>query len=398
LLLIRAADHVIDLGPGAGALGGRIVAQGKPDEIIKAQTVTGKWLQDDTLRPPVKRKGLENWTNLRRRRKPRGWMEIKGARSHNLCGEDVRLPLEMLIGVCGVSGSGKSTLLVDTLGLALVKKSHTSSFAREPLKPGEHESIESAPRRALIVDQSRKGIRSPAVFLELKKLVQGIYANSDDAQALGLDEEALSKRCSACGGEGQIRFDMGFLPDEFVQCEICRGTGYRPEAWDIRYKGVALPEISSMTLDEVYELFKNEERIAKTLNVVRQVGLGYLVWDQPAYTLSGGEAQRLRIAKEMCKKTENHTLYILDEPTVGLHMEDVARLVDVLNILVDAGHTVVVVEHHLHVLVNCDWLIELGPGGGPDGGRIIAEGPPEKVAEMKTPTAPYLLRAVEGKP
>jgi excinuclease ABC subunit A len=398
LLLIRAADHVIDLGPGAGVLGGRIVAQGKPDEIIKAQTVTGRWLQGDKLRPPLRRRGLESWTSSKRQRNLQGWMEIRGARAHNLCGEDVRLPLGTLIGVCGVSGSGKSTLLVDTLGLALVRKSHTSSFAREPLKPGEHESIEGAPGRALVVDQSRKGIRSPAIFLELTKLVQRIYANSDDAQALGLDEETLNKRCSACRGKGQIRIDMGFLPDEYVQCETCRGTGHRPEAWDIRYKGVSLPEISSMTLDEVCELFKDEERIANTLNVVRQVGLGYLMWDQPAYTLSGGEAQRLKIAKELCKKTEPHTLYILDEPTVGLHMEDVARLVDVLNRLVDTGHTVVVVEHHLHLLANCDWLIELGPGGGPDGGRIIAEGPPEKVAKMKTPTGPYLLRVLEGKP
>ena len=397
LLLIRAADHVIDLGPGAGALGGEIVAEGKPNEIIKANTITGRWLQDETLRLTPKRKSLQDWIRPNQRRKPLGWMEIKGARAHNLCGDDVQLPMGTLIGVCGVSGSGKSTLLIDTLGRALVKKLHTSSFAREPIEPGEHDSIENAPKRAFIVDQSRRGVRSPAIFLGLTKPMQKIYSDSDDSQTLGLDESALYKRCSACKGHGQIRIDMGFLPDEYVECETCKGTGYRPEAWEVRHKGIALPEISAMTLDEVYELFNDEEQITNPLNVVRQVGLDYLVWNQPAYTLSGGEVQRLKIVKELCKKTENQTLYILDEPTVGLHMEDVSRLVEVLNQLVDAGHTVVVVEHHPHLLANCDWLIELGPGGGPEGGRIIAKGSPEEVAKMNTPTAPYLREVLEMK-
>jgi len=328
---------VIDLGPGAGALGGKIVAEGKPDEIMKTNTVTGKWLQNDTLRLASKKRSLQDWICQKKRRKPQGWMEIKGARAHNLRGENVQLPLGTLIGVCGVSGSGKSTLLIDTLGRALVKKSHTSSFAREPLEPGEHDSIENAPKRAFLVDQSRRGIRSPAIFLRLTKPVQKIFAGSDDAQALGLDEHTLSKRCSACKGRGRIRIDMGFLPDEHVECETCIGTGYRPEAWEVRYKGVALPEINAMTLNEVYELFKDEEWIAKPLDVVRQVGLGYLVWNQPAYTLSSGEVQRLKIARELYKKTQDQTLYIFDEPTVGLHMEDVAQLVEVLNQLVNTG-------------------------------------------------------------
>ncbi|MGD8506570.1 MAG: ATP-binding cassette domain-containing protein [Candidatus Bathyarchaeota archaeon] len=394
LLLIRAADHVIDLGPGAGALGGEIVAEGAPDEIVEANTVTSKWLQDDTLRLTPKKRSLQGWIWPNQRRKPQGWMEIRGARANNLRGEHVKLPLGTLIGVCGVSGSGKSTLLIDTLGRALVKKSHSSSFAREPVQPGAHDSIKNAPQRAFIVDQSLKGIRSPAIFLGLIKPVQRIYADSDDAQALGMDDRVLSKRCSVCGGRGRIRIVMGFLPDEYVECETCRGTGYQPEAWEVRFKGVALPEINAMTLDEVCELFKDEDRIAKPLNVARQVGLGYLVWNQPAYTLSSGEVQRLKIAKELYKRTENHTLYISDEPTVGLHMEDVAQLVEVLNQLVDAGHTVVVVEHHPHVLANCDWLIELGPSGGPEGGKVIAEGSPEEVARMGTPTAPYLRKVL----
>jgi excinuclease ABC subunit A len=191
---------------------------------------------------------------------------------------------------------------------------------------------------------------------------------------------------------------MGFLPDEYVECETCKGTGHLPEAWEVRYKGVALPEIGAMILDEAYELFKDETRIANPLNVARQVGLGYLVWNQPDYTLSGGEIQRLKIAKELYKKPEDQTLYILDEPTVGLHMEDVARLVQVLNQLVNAGHTVVVVEHHPHVLASCDWLVELGPGGGPRGGKVIAKGTPEEVAKMDTPTAPYLREVLEARP
>ena len=398
LLLIRAADYVIDLGPGAGALGGRIVAEGKPETIIKANTITGKWLKDDRLRRAPRAESLHDWVLLGQRRKPQSWIEIKGARANNLRGENVLLPLATLTGVCGVSGSGKSTLLIDTLGRALVKKTHTSSFAREPIEPGRHDSIENAPKRAFVVDQSRKGIRSPAVFLGLTKPLLEVYADSDDAQALGLDEQTLGKGCSACGGSGRIRIDMGFLPDEYVECETCKGTGHLPEAWEVRYKGVALPDVGAMTLDEVYELFKDEMRIANALNVARQVGLGYLVWNQPDYTLSGGEIQRLKIAKELYKKPEDQTLYILDEPTVGLHMEDVARLVQVLNQLVNAGHTVVVVEHHPHVLASCDWLVELGPGGGPRGGKVIAKGTPEEVAKMDTPTAPYLREVLEARP
>ncbi len=396
LLFVRAADHIIDLGPGAGALGGKIVAQGKTDDIIKANTATGKWLQDDKLRPTPK-KSLQDWAWQNQRRRPQSWMKIKGARANNLRGENVQLPLGTLVGICGVSGSGKSTLVIDTLGRALVRKLHTSSFAREPLEPGEHDAIENTPKRTFIVDQSSRGIRSPAIFLGLIKPMQKIYADSDDAQALGLDERSLSKRCSACRGRGLIRIDMGFLPDEYVECETCKGTGYHPEAWDVRFKDLALPQINAMTLDEVYEIFKDEEQISKPLSAARRVGLGYLVWDQPAYTLSGGEVQRLKIAKELYKNAENKTLYILDEPTVGLHMEDVARLVGVLKQLVDQGHTVVVVEHHLHLLASCDWLVELGPGGGPEGGKIVANGPPEEVAKMSTPTAPYLREVLEVK-
>ncbi len=388
LLLIRAADFVIDMGPGAGAAGGRIVAQGAPRDIVDAGTRTGRWLRHD-FRSPEMRDFLQKRVGNGRRR-PAGWMTLRGARGHNLRGQDVAIPLGTLAGVCGVSGSGKSTLIIETLGRVLVRRMHTSSLAREPLEPEPHDTVENAPQRAYLVDQSRRGIRSPASFLGLIKPLLRIYADSDDAHALGLDERGLGQRCSACKGRGRIRIDMGFLPDEFVECETCGGTGYRPEAWDVRVNGVALPEVNALTLEQVLELFRSETGIAKPLSIARDVGLGYLVWSQPAYTLSGGEVQRLRIADELRRQAPHPTLYILDEPTVGLHMDDVVRLIKVLNHLVDAGHSVLVVEHHAHVLAACDWLIELGPGGGPDGGSIIAAGTPEAVAGMDTPTAPFL--------
>jgi len=384
LLMIRAADHVIDIGPGSGALGGEAVAEGRPADISRTKSVTGKWLQSDSP-------GFSAREERPSRRKARDWMIIRGARENNLRGGTVRFPQGTLTGVCGVSGSGKSTLLIDTLGRILVKKSHTSSLAREPVDPGAYDSIENTPLKTFIIDQSRREIRRPATFLGLVKPLLRVYAESDDARALGLDERELGARCSACGGGGWVRIEMGFLPDEYVECETCRTTGYRPEAWDVRVAGVALPEVNAMTLDEVYEHFRGEERITNPLRLVREVGLGYLVWSQSAQALSGGEAQRLKIAKELHKKAKDSTLYILDEPTVGLHMSDVARLIDVLNRLVDAGHTVVIVEHHPHVLAACDWLIELGPGGGPAGGKVIATGTPEKLVEKDTPTRPYLL-------
>jgi excinuclease ABC subunit A len=377
-MLIQAADHVIDMGPGSGAAGGQVIAQGSPAEIVKGQTLTGKWLRNEALQLSHKPQKSE------------GWMVIRGARANNLRGEDVRFPLGTLTGICGVSGSGKSTLLMDTLGRALVKKSHSTSFSHEPFEPGEHDGIDNAPNRAFLVDQARRGISSPAKYLGLEKPLLRIYADSDDAQALGLTQKNLKQRCSACRGQGMIRIEMGFLPDEWLECETCQGTGYRQEAWEVSVDGIALPEVNAMTVDEVYQHFKHDEKLASRLAVLLRVGLGYLVWNQSAYTLSGGEVQRLKIAKELIKKTRQKTLYILDEPTVGLHLADVARLVEVLNQLAEAGHTVLAVEHHPHLLAACDWLVELGPVGGPEGGRVIANGTPEQVAGMGTPTAPYL--------
>jgi excinuclease ABC subunit A len=384
--LIGSADYLVDMGPGAGTSGGEVVAAGTPDAVRQTGTLTARWLRGD-LRSDVQRE----------RRPAQGWMTIRGTRAHNLRGETVRLPKGTLVGVCGVSGSGKSTLMIETVGRALVPKKQTTSVASMPIDPGEHDAIEGAPARAVLVDQSKTGVRSPAHFLGVTKQVHKLYAQSEDAQVLGLDDKALGQRCSVCGGSGTTTLDMGFLPNVHVPCETCRGTGYRPEAWQVRLHGVALPDCFGLTIDEVHDRFgADASTLAAKLATARDVGLGYLVLRQPGYALSGGEAQRLKIAYELYRRTRSKTLYILDEPTVGQHLEDVARLTAVLHRLVDQGHSVVVVEHHTHLLAACDWLVELGPGGGPDGGHVIAAGTPETVAAGKTPTATYLREVLHG--
>ncbi len=381
-LLIRSGDYIVDMGPGAGVEGGRVVAKGALSQIIRSGGITGKWLKKDSLR-------LSSYDNIFRRRKPEEWIIIKGARENNLKGETVKIPKGVLTGICGVSGSGKSTLLIDTIGRALAKTG-SSLVSKTSFDPGKYDSIENQPAKTIIIDQVKRDVRNPAIFLGLNMAMLKIYADTDDAHSLGIGEKELMTPCSVCNGSGGITIDMGFLPDEFVECEMCRGTGFPPEAWEVHYRGVPLPEVNKMTLDEVYAHFIDEMTISRQLKIVREVGLGYLVWQQPGYTLSGGEAQRIKIVKELQKKANEPALYILDEPTLGLHMEDISRLLDVLNRLVDAGHTVAIVEHHPHVLFACDWLIELGPGGGPDGGKIIAVGTPEDVIRKNTPTSPYL--------
>jgi len=315
---------------------------------------------------------------------------VRGARAHNLAGETVRLPLGVLVGVCGVSGSGKSTLMIDTIGRALAPSKQTTSVAYEPVAPGQHDAIEGAPARAVLLDQGRTGVHSPAAFLELSGPLRSLFAESEDARALGLGAEALTANCSACDGRGLVTLDMGFLPDVHVACETCRGTGYPPEAWQVRLHGLALPELLGLTIDRAAGLFAGHPPVSRVLHAAQALGLGYLVLRQPGWALSGGEAQRLKIARELTKGKAAGALYILDEPSLGQHPEDIGRLMGVLNRLVDAGASVMVVEHHPYVLAGCDWLVELGPGGGPEGGRVIASGTPEAVAAGETPIAPYL--------
>ncbi len=381
-VIIRKADHIIDLGPGAGIEGGYVVAEGAFDEVAKRDTVTGAWLRGKKM-------------GVREHMPPKGWMVVRGPRENNLKGEDAFIPLGVLVGVCGVSGSGKSTLLIDTVGRVLAPKKQTTSVAREPVKPGAHDALEGAPERVLLVDQTRQGINSPAVFLGVAPLLQKMYAESEDAKASGVNLKQLGRLCSVCDGSGAIKMDMGFLPTVYTPCDACEGTGYLPEAWDVRVQGVTLPELDGLTIDEVCELFKDHSTVSRLLKAAQDVGLGYLVLRQPGYTLSGGEAQRLKIARELCGSVPENSLYILDEPTIGQHLEDVSRLIGVLQKLVDAGHSVIVIEHNPYVLAACDWLIELGPGGGPEGGHIVATGTPEEVAKGDTPTAFYVREVLE---
>ncbi|UCE09925.1 MAG: ATP-binding cassette domain-containing protein [Candidatus Thorarchaeota archaeon] len=383
--VIRAADEIIDMGPSSGKSGGSIVAQGTPSNIQMSDTLTAEWLKGERH---IDLKGP--------RRTPLSWMTVKGAREHNLQNLTVEIPLGVLTGICGVSGSGKSTLMIDTLGRELAPKKFSTSVSYEILEPGEHDKVEGRPHRTVLLDQGRKGIRSPGQALGLFKPLLSIFSESEDAYALGVDLKTLAEPCSVCEGRGRIRTDMGFLPDVFSSCEICNGTGRSPEAWDIRVKGISLPELNYLTLGEINELFGYDEEISKKIQAAIDVGLDYLVLHQPSVTLSGGEIQRLKIAQELSKTNKIGTLFILDEPTVGQHMEDVGRLIGVLDHLVSEGNSVVVVEHHPHILAACDWLIELGPVGGPNGGRVIATGTPETVSKMNTPTSPYLTQVLEG--
>ncbi|MEM5775452.1 MAG: hypothetical protein AAGU05_10665, partial [Anaerolineaceae bacterium] len=334
-------------------------------------------------------------------REPAGWMEISGARANNLKGQTVRIPLGVLAGVCGVSGSGKSTLVTDTLARALAPRKQTTSVAYEPVEPGQHDAILNAPTRTLLVDQSRAGVVSPASFLGLEPLLRKLFANSSTARCLGIDETRLGRNCQVCGGRGSETVDMGFLPALHIPCETCRGTGYQAEAWQVEVDGLALPQLSALTLEEIHQWFTHQPaapesaQILRILQPVLQVGLGYLVLNQPGRALSGGEVQRLKIAAEISRPGVKGTLYILDEPTIGQHLADVHRLTGVLHRLVQDGNSVLVVEHHAHLLASCDWLIELGPGGGPDGGYVIAAGTPAALAAQGTPTAPWLCELLQ---
>jgi excinuclease ABC subunit A len=383
-MLIKAADHLIDLGPGAGINGGQIIAEGKPEDFEKYNTITANWLS-----------GKKRFKILRKRREPTKWLTITGAKGNNLKGDIVKIPHGLLVGVCGVSGSGKSTLIIDTIGRVLAPKKHTTSVAYEPINPEKYEKVIGKLAHTIIIDQSKVHISNPMRYLGLDKPLLKIFVESEDAHSLELTEKDLKKKCTACRGYGIIKTDMGFLPDIINTCEICNGTGYSKEAWQVKVKGVSLPEINFFTIDEVYNLFEKESELIKKLEIIREVGLGYLMINQPVFSLSGGEAQRMKIAKELSRNTLTKTLYILDEPTVGQHLEDISHLIQVLQKFVEKGHTVIIIEHHPYLLASCDWLIELGPGGGPEGGYIIAEGTPEQIASGNTPTAVYIKQALE---
>jgi excinuclease ABC subunit A len=386
---IRHADYVVDMGPGAGVHGGHVVACGTPEDIMRApDSLTGQYLTG--LRqiplPARRRKGKRGKT-----------LTVRGARSNNLQSIDVSLPLGTFTCVTGVSGGGKSSLIIETLWKAVARRLHGS---REI--PGLHDAIEGIEHLDKVVDINQSPIgrtprSNPATYTGAFTPIRDWFAGLPEARARGYAPGRFSfnvkgGRCEACQGDGVIKIEMHFLPDVYVQCDICRGQRYNRETLEVGYRGKSIAGVLDMTVDEGAEFFKAVPAIRDKLVTLQQVGLGYIKIGQPATTLSGGEAQRVKLAKELARRATGKTLYILDEPTTGLHFDDVRKLLDVLQALVEQGNTVVVIEHNLEVIKTADWIIDLGPHGGAGGGLIVAEGTPETVAEQADSyTGQYLV-------
>jgi excinuclease ABC subunit A len=377
-VLIRAADTIIELGPGPGRGGGQLIDPASDASVTRA-LLSGRLRA--TPRMP--------------RRQPGGWMRVVGARENNLRGADIRIPLGVQAGVCGVSGAGKSSLVVDTIGLALAPPKMTTGVAwRERIEAGACDAIDGAPARVVVCDQSRAAVTSAGSHLGIVDALRAAYADSEAAAAAGLSRPDLSHGCDACKGRGSWSEGMSFLPSVVQGCEACGGTGYRFEVASLMLRGRTLPDTERLSLQELAAEWGDVPAVGRACDAALRLGLGYLVVRQPGWSLSGGEAQRLKLARELARKATAPTLYLLDEPTVGLHAIDVARLTRALDEVVTAGHTVLVAEHDPQLLASCDWLIELGPGAGPDGGLVIFEGTPEELARTGTRTAPFVLAAL----
>jgi excinuclease ABC subunit A len=385
---IRRADHVIDLGPGAGAHGGYLVAQGSPDEIAASKdSLTGRYIAGE-LKIEIPRS----------RRSPNGKaVTVRGARANNLKNIDAAFPLGVFIAVTGVSGSGKSTLVEDILYRALARKLYRSLD-----EPGEHRAVEGLEHidKVIEIDQSpigRTPRSNPATYTGVFTPIRELYAMLPESRERGYKPGRFSfnvkgGRCEECQGDGMKRIEMNFLPDVYVLCDVCRGARYNRETLAVHYKGKSIAELLDTTVEESLESLENIPQIKTKIQTLIDVGLGYIKLGQSATTLSGGEAQRIKLAKELSKRATGRTLYILDEPTTGLHFEDVRKLLDVLHQLASLGNTVIVVEHNLDVIKSADWIIDLGPEGGEDGGRIVAEGTPEEVARCKKSYTGQALR------
>jgi excinuclease ABC subunit A len=390
---IRAADYVVDMGPGAGEAGGHIVAEGPLDAILASESsLTGKYLSR-RMRIAVPR--------LRNRPSAKRSLRIRGASGNNLKQADFELPVGLFVCITGVSGSGKSTLINDTLYRAMARHLHGSAE-----EPAPYESIAGLEQfdKVVSVDQSpigRTPRSNPATYTGLFAPIRDLYAGVPEARARGYDAGRFSfnvkgGRCEACQGDGLIKVEMHFLPDIYVACDVCHGRRYNRETLEIRYKGRSIHEVLQMKVRESHEFFSAVPAIARKLQTLLDVGLGYVQLGQSATTLSGGEAQRVKLSLELSKRDTGRTLYILDEPTTGLHFHDIQLLLDVLHRLRDAGNTVVVIEHNLDVIKTADWVIDLGPEGGDGGGRIVAEGTPEAVAgNPGSHTGRYLKQALD---
>ena len=374
--MILAADHVIDMGPGAGVHGGEVVAEGTPAEIMaNPASLTGRYLSR-ALTIPVPE----------RRRRGAGWsLGVRGARANNLRGIDVTIPLGTMTCVTGVSGSGKSTLVIDTLYRALARR---LGGGRE--EPGAHDELIGWQLVDKVIEISQAPIgrsprSNPATYTGLFGPIRELFAQLPDARARGFGPGRFSfnvkgGRCEACAGDGVIAIEMHFLPDVYVTCEVCGGRRYDRETLEIKWKGLSIADVLDLTVAEALDVLGNVPAVRSRLEVLREVGLDYLRLGQPGTTLSGGEAQRVKLARELAKRATGRTLYVLDEPTTGLHFDDVRRLLDVLGRLVDTGNTVLLIEHNLDVIKAADHVIDLGPEGGDRGGRIVVAGTPEDVA------------------
>ncbi len=387
---IRAADFILDLGPGAGEAGGYKVAEGPLSAILESpDSLTAKYLRGERKVPIPKA-----------RRTPSGWLTVRRATEHNLKGMDVRLPLSVMTAVTGVSGSGKSTLVYDILFKGLTNRIYNAKH-----RVGSHAAMEGVEQidKVVAVDQKpigRTPRSNPATYTGLFTALRDLFSRTPEARMRGYSASRFSfnvsgGRCEECEGAGVKKIEMHFLPDVFVTCDRCEGKRYNKETLAVMYKGRTIADYLAMTVDDAYELLKAHPQLKRKLATLKRVGLGYIRLGQQAPTLSGGEAQRIKLTKELGRRNTGRTLYLLDEPTTGLHFDDVRKLLEVLSELVSLGSSVIIIEHNLEVIKYCDYIIDLGPEGGEDGGRIVAQGPPEAVAEaVGSYTAQYLKKAL----
>ena len=389
---MRAADYIVDIGPGAGENGGQVMAAGTPKQVMRSRrSLTGQYLSGKKMIPVPEERRSGNGKVI----------TVKGAAENNLKDIDVRFPLGKFICVTGVSGSGKSTLVNQILKRILAQKLNHNSA-----KPGRYRSISGVNNIDKIIDIDQSPIgrtprSNPATYTGVFDDIRALFAQTNEAKMRGYTKGRFSfnvkgGRCEACHGDGILKIEMNFLPDVYVPCEVCHGTRYNSETLEVEYKGKNIAQVLNMTVNEALDFFSAIPKIRRKLQTIQDVGLGYVHLGQPATTLSGGEAQRMKLASELHRQSNGKSFYILDEPTTGLHMDDIKRLLAVLQRLVDAGNTVLVIEHDLDVVKSADWLIDLGPEGGDAGGYVVATGTPEEVAKVKESyTGQYLKPMLE---
>ena len=386
-----AADYIVDIGPGAGRNGGQVVATGTAEQIMKCkESITGAYLSG-RIKIPVPAK----------RRKPTGWIKVRGARENNLKNIDVDIPLGVFTCVTGVSGSGKSSLVNEILYKHLAKE-----LNRARCIPGKHDGIDGMEQldKVIDIDQSpigRTPRSNPATYTGVFDMIRDLFAATSDAKERGYKKGRFSfnvkgGRCEACSGDGIIKIEMHFLPDVYVPCEVCGGKRYNRETLEVKYKGKNIYDVLDMTVEDAVEFFENVPSIKRKIETLNDVGLSYVKLGQPSTELSGGEAQRIKLATELSKRSTGKTIYILDEPTTGLHFADVHKLVDILHKLAEGGNTVVVIEHNLDVIKTADYIIDMGPEGGARGGTVIANGTPEEIVKVKESyTGQYVKKYLE---